>query len=114
FFDEFQVQAGAGYAVIYTNPRGSQGYGDAFTRAVVGDWGGGDVADVMASLDEGLRRFDWIDPESLGVLGGSYGGFMTSWIVGHSKRFRVACSERGGNYQPSMFGTREIGFPSHQ
>jgi len=114
FFDEFQVQAGAGYAVIYTNPRGSQGYGEAFTRAVVGDWGGGDVADVMAGLDEALRRFDWIDPERLGVLGGSYGGFMTSWIVGHSKRFRVACSERAVNYQPSMFGTSDIGFLFNQ
>jgi dipeptidyl aminopeptidase/acylaminoacyl peptidase len=114
FFDEFQVQAGAGYAVIYTNPRGSQGYGEAFTRAVVGDWGGGDVADVMAGLDEALRRFDWIDPERLGVLGGSYGGFMTSWIVGHSKRFRVACSERAVNCQPSMFGTSDIGFLFNQ
>jgi len=114
FFDEFQVQAGAGYAVIYTNPRGSQGYGEAFARAVVGDWGGGDVADVMAGLDEALRRFDWIDPERLGVLGGSYGGFMTSWIVGHTKRFRVACSERAVNCQPSMFGTSDIGFLFNQ
>lgn len=109
FFDEFQVQAGAGYAVLYTNPRGSQGYGEAFTRAVVGDWGGGDAADVLASLDEALRRFDWIDPERLGLLGGSYGGFMTSWIVGHSHRFRAACSERAVNSHVTMFGTSDIG-----
>ena len=54
FFDEFQVQAGAGYGVLYANPRGSQGYGEAFTSAVVGDWGGGDAADVEAALDEAL------------------------------------------------------------
>jgi len=109
FFDEFQVQAGAGYAVLYTNPRGSQGYGEAFTRAVVGDWGGGDAADVLAGLDEALRRFDWIDPERLGLLGGSYGGFMTSWIVGHSPRFRAACSERAVNSHVTMFGCSDIG-----
>jgi dipeptidyl aminopeptidase/acylaminoacyl peptidase len=114
FFDEFQVQAGAGYGVLYANPRGSQGYGEAFTTAVVGDWGGGDAADVQAALDEALRRFDWIDPDRLGLLGGSYGGFMTSWIVGHSKRFRAACSERAVNVQTSMFGTSDIGFVFNQ
>ena len=114
FFDEFQVQSGAGYGVLYANPRGSQGYGEAFTSAVVGDWGGGDAADVEAALDEALRRFDWIDRERLGLLGGSYGGFMTSWIVGHSKRFRAACSERAVNAQTSMFGTSDIGFLFNQ
>jgi dipeptidyl aminopeptidase/acylaminoacyl peptidase len=114
FFDEFQVQAGAGYGVLYANPRGSQGYGEAFAAAVVGDWGGGDAADVQAALEEALRRFDWIDPERLGLLGGSYGGFMASWIVGHSKRFRAACSERAVNVQTSMFGTSDIGFVFNQ
>ncbi|MGH7397607.1 MAG: S9 family peptidase [Candidatus Rokuibacteriota bacterium] len=109
FLDEFQVQAGAGYAVLYTNPRGSQGYGEAFTRAVVGDWGGGDVADVEAGLDEALRRFDWLDRDRLGLLGGSYGGFVTSWIVGHSTRFRAACSERAVNSHVTMFGSSDIG-----
>jgi dipeptidyl aminopeptidase/acylaminoacyl peptidase len=109
FLDEFHVQAGAGYAVLYTNPRGSQGYGEAFTRAVVGDWGGGDVADVQAGLDEALRRYEWIDPSRLGLLGGSYGGFMTSWIVGHSTRFRAACSERAVNSHVTMFGSSDIG-----
>ncbi|HEX4996492.1 MAG TPA: S9 family peptidase [Methylomirabilota bacterium] len=109
FLDEFQVQAGAGYAVLYTNPRGSQGYGEAFTRAVVGDWGGGDAADVQAGLDEALRRYDWIDPGRLGLLGGSYGGFMTSWIVGHSTRFKAACSERAVNSHVTMFGSSDIG-----
>jgi dipeptidyl aminopeptidase/acylaminoacyl peptidase len=109
FFDEFQVYAGAGYAVVYVNPRGSHGYGEAFARAVVGDWGGGDADDVMAGLDEALRRFPFLDPGRLGVMGGSYGGFLTSWIVAHSNRFRAACSERAVNCQWSMFGTSDIG-----
>jgi dipeptidyl aminopeptidase/acylaminoacyl peptidase len=109
FFDEFQIYAGAGYAVIYTNPRGSQGYGEEFTRAVIGDWGGGDFADVMAGLDEALRRYDFIDPERLGVVGGSYGGFLTSWTVGHTDRFKAACSERAVNNTYTLFGTSDIG-----
>ncbi len=109
FFDEFQVYAGAGYVVIYTNPRGSQGYGEAFTRAVIGDWGGVDFADMMAGLEEALRRCDCIDPERLGVLGGSYGGFLTSWTVGHTNRFKAACSERAVNNAYTLFGTSDIG-----
>lgn len=109
FFDELQVYAGAGYAVIYANPRGSQGYGEAFTRAVVGDWGGGDFADVMAGLELALARHPWIDPARLGVMGGSYGGFLTSWIVGHDHRFKAACSERAVNDQHGMFGNSDIG-----
>jgi len=109
FFDEFQVYAGAGYAVVYANPRGSQGYGEAFTQAVIGDWGGGDYADVMAALDEALARHPFIDRERLGVLGGSYGGFLTSWTVGHTRRFKAACSERAVNCQYTMFGTSDIG-----
>ena len=109
FFDEFQVEAGAGYAVIFTNPRGSQGYGEAFNRAVVGDWGGVDYADVMAGLEAALAACPWIDPDRLGVLGGSYGGYMTSWIVGHTNRFKAACSERALNDFRSMVGTSDIG-----
>jgi len=109
FFDEFQVYAGAGYVVIYTNPRGSQGYGEAFAQAVIGDWGGGDYADVMAVLDEAVKRYPFIDPDRLGVLGGSYGGFLTSWTVGHTDRFKAACSERAVNCQYTMFGTSDIG-----
>jgi dipeptidyl aminopeptidase/acylaminoacyl peptidase len=110
FFDEFQVYAGAGYAVVYVNPRGSRGYSEAFARAVVGDWGGGDYEDVMAGLDEAIRRFDFIDAARLGVMGGSYGGFMASWVVGHTDRFRAACSERAVNAMWSMYGTSDIGF----
>jgi dipeptidyl aminopeptidase/acylaminoacyl peptidase len=109
FHDEFQVYAGAGYAVIYTNPRGSQGYGEEFTRTVIGDWGGVDFADVMAGVDEALRRYDFLNPERLGVMGGSYGGFLTSWTVGHTTRFKAACSERAVNNTYTLFGTSDIG-----
>jgi dipeptidyl aminopeptidase/acylaminoacyl peptidase len=109
FFDEFQVQAGAGYAVVFFNPRGSQGYGESFTRAVRGDWGGGDFLDLMHGLDLALARYDFLDPERLGVLGGSYGGFMTSWTVGHTDRFKAACSERAVNNTYTLFGTSDIG-----
>jgi dipeptidyl aminopeptidase/acylaminoacyl peptidase len=109
FFDEFQVYAGAGYVVIYTNPRGSQGYGEAFTRAVLGDWGGGDYLDCMAGLDTALSQCDFIDAERLGVMGGSYGGFLTSWTIGHTQRFKAACSERAVNNTYTLFGTSDIG-----
>jgi dipeptidyl aminopeptidase/acylaminoacyl peptidase len=109
FFDEFQVYAGAGYAVVYTNPRGSQGCGEAFTGAVIRDWGGVDYGDVMTGLDEALRRHGEIDTARLGVMGGSYGGFLTSWIVGHTDRFKAACSERAVNDQWGMFGSSDIG-----
>jgi dipeptidyl aminopeptidase/acylaminoacyl peptidase len=103
FFDEFQVYAAAGYVVVYANPRGSSGYSEGWGRAIHGPvdegpgWATVDYEDLMAVVDEALRRFDFCDPERLGVLGGSYGGYMTSWIVGHTDRFRAACSERAVN-----------------
>jgi dipeptidyl aminopeptidase/acylaminoacyl peptidase len=116
FFDEFQVQAGAGYAVLYSNPRGSSGYSEEWGRAIRGPieggegWGSRDYEDVMAVLDEALERFDFIDPERLGVLGGSYGGFMTSWIVSHTDRFQAACSERSVNNFVLEGGSGDIGW----
>jgi dipeptidyl aminopeptidase/acylaminoacyl peptidase len=115
FFDEFQVYAGAGYAVLYSNPRGSSGYSEDWGRAIRGPvdegpgWGSLDYEDVMAVVDEALRRFDFCDGERLGVLGGSYGGYMTSWIVGHTDRFRAACSERAVNSLVSQYGSSDIG-----
>ncbi len=106
FFDEFQIEAGSGFGVLYCNPRGSSGYDEAYGRAVRwpeaevdpgSGWGGVDFDDVMACVDEGCRRFDWVDPDRLGILGGSYGGFMTSWAIGHTQRFKAACSERACN-----------------
>jgi dipeptidyl aminopeptidase/acylaminoacyl peptidase len=116
FFDETQVYAGGGYAVIYSNPRGSSGYSEAWGRAIMGPgelgpgWGTVDYQDLMAVADEALKRFDFCDPERMGVLGGSYGGFMTSWIVSHTNRFKAACSERAVNNLVSMYGSSDIGW----
>jgi len=94
FFHEFQVLAGSGYLVFYVNPRGSCGYGEAFQRACVRDWGGKDYADLMTSLDQLIERTGYVDSDRLGVAGGSFGGFMTNWIIGHTDRFKAAVSMR--------------------
>jgi dipeptidyl aminopeptidase/acylaminoacyl peptidase len=118
FFDEFQLQAAAGFGVIYCNPRGSSGYSEAWGRAIRGPecssdpgsgWGGVDFADVMACADTACEQFGWVDPDQLGILGGSYGGFMTSWTVGHDSRFKAACSERACNNLLTMEYTADIG-----
>jgi dipeptidyl aminopeptidase/acylaminoacyl peptidase len=116
FFDEFQIEAGAGYAVLYANPRGSSGYTESWARAIRGPvadgpgWGSVDHEDLMAVVDEAVRRFPFINPERLGVMGGSYGGFMTSWIVGHTDRFRAACSERAVNNFILEGGEADLGW----
>src|SRR5207249_4819146 len=89
FFFEFQLLASHGYAVVLTNPRGSTGYGRAFSAAVNGDWGGKDFQDIMAGIDAAVLS-GWVDPDRLGVAGGSYGGYMTNWTVGHTDRFKAA------------------------
>lgn len=93
FFDEFQVYAGAGYVVIFTNPRGSQGYGEQHACCLKGDWGGVDYRDLMAAVDWVVAQGE-VDPERLGVTGGSYGGYMTNWVVTHTDRFRAAATQR--------------------
>ena len=106
FFDEFQFEVGAGFGVLFCNPRGSSGYTEAWGRAIRwpeckvdpgSAWGGVDYDDVIACVDEAVRRYDWVDPERIGVMGGSYGGYMTSWIIGHTNRFAAAVSERSVN-----------------
>jgi dipeptidyl aminopeptidase/acylaminoacyl peptidase len=109
FFDEFQVYAGAGYGVVFCNPRGSSGQDTAFARAPVGDMGGPDYRDVMAAFDAALERMPWADRDRLAVMGGSYGGFMTSWVIGHDHRFKAAISERAVNDWYSMQGASDIG-----
>jgi dipeptidyl aminopeptidase/acylaminoacyl peptidase len=94
FFHEFQVFAAAGMFVLFTNPRGAQGYGEEFTKAIVKDWGDPPLEDLMLAVDETLRRHPEIDPARLGVTGGSYGGYMTNWIVGHTDRFKAALTQR--------------------
>ncbi|HEU4899651.1 MAG TPA: S9 family peptidase, partial [Actinomycetota bacterium] len=108
-FDEAQVYVGAGYAVVMGNPRGSAGYGESHGRAIVGDFGNLDSQDVLALLDAALQDPD-LDGGRVGVMGGSYGGFMTSWLVGHTDRFRAAISERACNAFDSFEGSSDIGW----
>jgi dipeptidyl aminopeptidase/acylaminoacyl peptidase len=115
FFDEVQVMAAGGYVVLFSNPRGGSGYSEAHGRAIrgpVGDagpgWGTRDYEDVMAVVDTALEQFDFVDPDRLGVIGGSYGGYMTSWIVGHTNRFKAAVSERAVNNLVAMFGSSDL------
>ena len=92
FNSSFQVYTARGYAVLYLNPRGSNGYGQRFSDGTVNEWGGGDYRDLMTGVDEALRRYAWIDQSRLGVTGGSYGGFMTNWIITQTPRFKAAVS----------------------
>ncbi len=108
FLDEFQMQTGAGFGVLYCNPRGSSGYGEEFARSIIGAPGIQDTEDVLASLDRLLETAEDIDRRRLGVLGGSYGGYLTSWIVGHTDRFAAALSERGINNRLSKAGTDDV------
>ena len=117
FFDEVQIYAGGGYAVLFANPRGGSGYSEAHGRAIRGPidgggsgWGGVDYEDLMGVVDTALEKFPFLDPERLGVLGGSYGGYMTTWIIGHTNRFKAALSERAVNSLVSMYGSSDVGW----
>ncbi len=93
FFHEFQALAGQGFGVFYTNPHGSTSSGRRFLTSIRGDWGNLDYQDLIAGVDRVLVE-PWVDPNRLGVAGGSYGGFMTNWIIGHTDRFAAACTQR--------------------
>ncbi len=109
-FDEAQVYAAAGYAVVVGNPRGSAGYGQTHGHAITHGFGTVDVDDVLALLDKALERPD-LDASRVGVMGGSYGGFMTSWLAAHhGERFKAAWSERAVNAWDSMVGSSDIGY----
>jgi dipeptidyl aminopeptidase/acylaminoacyl peptidase len=108
---EWQVLAAAGIGVWAANPRGSQGYGEAFNGANFRDWGAGPMRDILAGVDS-LIAEDRADPERLGVTGGSYGGYLTSWIVGHTDRFRAAITCRSVNDLASQMSTGDIAGPS--
>ncbi|HET7830835.1 MAG TPA: prolyl oligopeptidase family serine peptidase, partial [Candidatus Limnocylindrales bacterium] len=104
---EFQVLAGAGVSVLYSNPRGSEGYGEAFNRANLGDWGDGPMADVVAGVDQAIAD-GLADPDRLGVTGGSYGGYLTNWIIGKSDRFKAAITCRSCVDMRMLFLTGDI------
>lgn len=107
WYHEFQVYAGKGYGVFFANPRGSTGYGQEFERGIKNNWGKMDYTDIMTGLDEAIRKNPWIDTDRLGVTGGSYGGFMTNWIVGHTNRFKAAVTLRSVVNLISDEGTRD-------
>ena len=108
YFHEFQLLAAQGYAVVYGNPRGSQGYGSDFSSCTKGEWGFSDMPDVMALVDHAISLGN-VDPQRLGVTGGSYGGFLTTWIVGHTDRFKAAVTQRPVTNLYSFYGTSDIG-----
>lgn len=93
WFHEFHAFAAQGYVVVYCNPRGSQGYGEAFCTSIYQDWGTKPMMDVMAAIDYAIGK-GYVDTDRLYVTGGSYGGYMTDWIVTHTDRFRAAATQR--------------------
>lgn len=110
FFFEFQLLVNRGYGVIYTNPRGSEGFGQEFMKAVNGHYGEMDYDDIMTWTDAAIRHAGWIDEKRIGVTGGSYGGFMTNWIVGHTDRFVAAVTQRSISNWTSFHGVSDIGY----
>ncbi|HSK94393.1 MAG TPA: S9 family peptidase [Candidatus Angelobacter sp.] len=108
---EWQVLAANGISVYACNPRGSQGYGQDFVSANVGDWGDGPMRDVMGGLDA-LVADGLVDADRMGVTGGSYGGYLTSWIIGHTDRFRAAVTCRSVNDMTSQMLSGDIGGPT--
>ncbi|MDZ4715035.1 MAG: S9 family peptidase [Cytophagales bacterium] len=117
---EYQLETSWGYTVVYSNPRGSGGYGDKFKKGNFKDWGAGPAGDILAALDDASKNHACIDKDQLVVEGGSYAGYMVAWIISHDNRFKAANAQRGvyelstflgegnaWNLVPSHFG----GFP---
>ena len=100
-----QIYAARGYAVLYLNPRGSSGYGQKFSDGCVNEWGGGDYQDLMKGVDYALAKYNWLDQNKLGVTGGSYGGFMTNWVITQTPRFRVAVAAASLSNLISFYAT---------
>jgi dipeptidyl aminopeptidase/acylaminoacyl peptidase len=109
YYHEMQYWASEGFVVIFCNPRGSDGKGNAFAD-IRGQYGTIDYNDIMDFVDESLAQNPWINTEKLGVTGGSYGGYMTNWIIGHTNRFKAAATQRSISNWISMYGTTDIGY----
>ena len=107
FFHEFQLLAAQGYVVVYSNPRGSKGYGEKFCEAIRRNWGVKDWEDVAAVRDW-MKSQSFIDSSKMGVMGGSYGGFMTNWVIGHTHDFRAAITDRCVFNWVSMAGNSDF------
>lgn len=109
FYHEMQYWANEGYVVFFCNPRGSDGKGNEFAD-IRGKYGTIDYDDIMKFTDQILDKYSFIDSEKVGVTGGSYGGFMTNWIIGHTDRFKAAASQRSISNWTSMYSTTDIGY----
>lgn len=109
FFHEMQYLAAKGYVVFYTNPRGGSGRGETWADAIAGGWGDLDYKDCMAAADW-LEKQPYVDSRKIGVTGGSYGGYMTNWMIGHTNRFRAAVTQRSVVNLRSMYGSSDIGW----
>ena len=108
FMHEFHYFASLGYVVFYCNPRGGQGYGEDHARAIYdGKWGTKDYEDLMVWTDY-VENLPYIDPDRMGVTGGSYGGYMTAWIIGHTQRFKAAAAQRCVSNLISMWGSSDF------
>lgn len=110
YVHQFQTLVSKGYVVLFMNPRGSVGYGQRFTDAVRGDYGGKDYEDIMDAVDYALDRYDFINSDRLGVTGDSYGGFMTNWIIGHTSRFKAAVTVGSVSNWISEYGVSDISY----
>jgi len=109
FVLEYQILAGCGVGVLFGNPRGSLGYGEAFALGSTGDWGGGDARDLLALLDAAIAR-GGTDPQRIACIGQSYGGFMVTWLLGHTTRFATGISMDAVNDCASLYGASDVGW----
>jgi len=112
FFHEMQYLAASGYVVMFTNPRGSQGYGRAFADAITAKWGTVDFEDLMAAADV-LEKHAFVDKKRVGITGGSYGGYLTNIAIGKTQRFKAAVTQRSVVDLFSFVGTSDIGYLDH-
>lgn len=107
-----QAYAGRGYGVIFIDFHGSTGYGQAFTDAIRGDWGGAPYEDLMKGLDHALKQFPWLDEKRMAALGASYGGYMINWIHGNTDRFKaLVCHDGNLDERMAYYDTEELWFP---
>ncbi len=109
-FQEFQLLAAEGWSVIYMNPRGSAGYDEEYTEAVMRHYGEVDYEDFIDFTDVVLKRYSWIDEKRVGLTGGSYGGYTTNWIISHTDRYKAAVTCRCISSWVSKFGVSDMGF----
>lgn len=107
FFHEFQVLTSAGYAVFFSNPRGSKGYGEDHCDAIAGNWGNKDWTDIQAVIAH-IKKQKFVNTKKMGVMGGSYGGYMTNWVIGHTDEFAGAITDRCVSNMLSMMGTSDF------